>query len=50
MKKIITVVGSSNTDLVFQTSKFPQSGETVMGGEFNTFAGGKGLLLLNQCL
>lgn len=42
MKKIITVVGSSNTDLVFQTSKFPQSGETVMGGEFNTFAGGKG--------
>lgn len=42
MKKIIAVVGSSNTDLVFQTPKFPQPGETVMGGEFNTFAGGKG--------
>lgn len=42
MKEIITVVGSSNTDLVFQTPKFPQPGETVMGGEFSTFAGGKG--------
>jgi ribokinase len=42
MKNIITVVGSSNTDLVFQTPKFPQPGETVMGGQFNRFAGGKG--------
>lgn len=42
MKKIITVIGSSNTDLVFQTKKFPLPGETVIGGEFNTFAGGKG--------
>lgn len=42
MKKIIAVVGSSNTDLVFQTRKFPQPGETVLGGEFATFAGGKG--------
>ena len=42
MKKVIAVIGSSNTDLVFQTTKFPQPGETVIGGEFNTFAGGKG--------
>ncbi|WP_299525205.1 ribokinase [uncultured Lutibacter sp.] len=42
MKEIIAVVGSSNTDLVFQTPKFPQPGETVLGGKFATFAGGKG--------
>ena len=42
MKKVIAVIGSSNTDLVFQAAKFPQPGETVIGGEFNTFAGGKG--------
>jgi len=42
MKEIITVVGSSNTDLVFQTPKFPQPGETVLGGRFSTFSGGKG--------
>ncbi len=42
MKKVIVVIGSSNTDLVIQTEKFPQPGETVIGGEFSTFAGGKG--------
>ncbi|MCP4883622.1 MAG: ribokinase [Flavobacteriales bacterium] len=42
MKKNILVVGSSNTDLVIQTSRFPGPGETVIGGVFNTFAGGKG--------
>jgi ribokinase len=42
MKKKIVVVGSSNTDLVIQTSHFPVPGETVIGGVFNTFAGGKG--------
>ena len=41
MKKIL-VIGSSNTDLVIKTSKFPVPGETVIGGVFNTFAGGKG--------
>jgi len=42
MKKKIVVIGSSNTDLVIRTSQFPEPGETVIGGEFNTFAGGKG--------
>lgn len=42
MKKNILVIGSSNTDLVIQTSHFPEPGETVMGGVFSTFAGGKG--------
>jgi len=42
MNKNILVIGSSNTDLVIQTSHFPEPGETVIGGEFNTFAGGKG--------
>ncbi len=42
MKKNIVVIGSSNTDLVIRTSQFPEPGETVIGGEFNTFAGGKG--------
>jgi len=42
MKSKITVIGSSNTDLVIQTPYFPKPGETIMGGEFNTFAGGKG--------
>lgn len=41
MKKIL-VIGSSNTDLVIKTAKFPIPGETVIGGVFNTFAGGKG--------
>ena len=38
----IVVVGSSNTDLVVQTSNFPKPGETIIGGDFNTIAGGKG--------
>lgn len=42
MKKNILVIGSSNTDLVIETSHFPEPGETVIGGDFNTFAGGKG--------
>ncbi len=42
MKKKLVVIGSSNTDLVIRTSQFPEPGETVIGGEFNTFAGGKG--------
>lgn len=42
MQKNIVVIGSSNTDLVIRTPQFPEPGETVIGGEFNTFAGGKG--------
>jgi len=41
MKKIV-VVGSSNTDLVIKVSDIPRPGETLLGGEFNTFPGGKG--------
>lgn len=38
----ITVIGSSNTDLVVQTPNFPKPGETIIGGDLNTFSGGKG--------
>jgi ribokinase len=41
MSKIV-VVGSSNTDMVVKTSKFPIPGETIIGGEFFMFSGGKG--------
>lgn len=41
MKKIL-VVGSSNTDLIIKVSDIPRPGETLLGGEFMTFAGGKG--------
>lgn len=38
----LVVVGSSNTDLVVQAPRFPRPGESVLGGVFGTFAGGKG--------
>jgi ribokinase len=38
----ITVIGSSNTDMVVKTNKFPAPGETILGGEFFMFSGGKG--------
>ena len=41
MSKIL-VVGSSNTDMVVKSPKIPRPGETVLGGEFFSFAGGKG--------
>jgi len=41
MKKIV-VVGSSNTDLIIHVSEIPRPGETLLGGEFHTFPGGKG--------
>jgi ribokinase len=40
--KSIIVVGSSNTDMVIQTTKFPIPGETLLGGKFFLFPGGKG--------
>lgn len=40
--KKILVVGSSNTDMVIQTSHFPAPGETILGGRFLMNAGGKG--------
>ncbi|MBV9673772.1 MAG: ribokinase [Verrucomicrobia bacterium] len=38
----ILVIGSSNTDLVVYCDRLPKPGETVLGGEFQTFGGGKG--------
>lgn len=42
MQSKITVIGSSNTDMVIQTSKFPAPGETILGGKFFMNPGGKG--------
>ena len=38
----IVVVGSSNTDMVVKTERFPEPGETIIGGDFFMFPGGKG--------
>ena len=38
----VIVVGSSNTDLVVHCAKLPRAGETVLGRDLLTFAGGKG--------
>ncbi len=38
----IVVVGSSNTDMVVKTERFPAPGETIIGGDFYMFPGGKG--------
>ena len=38
----IVVVGSLNMDLVVRSPRHPQPGETIIGGEFRTFPGGKG--------
>ncbi len=38
----ICVVGSLNRDLVIRTPRLPQAGETLLGGPFATFSGGKG--------
>ncbi len=38
----VLILGSINTDLVTYVDKLPQKGETVTGGRFAVFAGGKG--------
>ena len=38
----ILVVGSMNVDMVVKTSRIPNPGETLLGGVFNQFHGGKG--------
>jgi ribokinase len=38
----VIVVGSTNTDLVVHCDRLPGPGETVLGGDLLTFAGGKG--------
>jgi len=41
-KPKITVIGSSNTDLVAKAPRIPEPGETILGAEFITAPGGKG--------
>jgi ribokinase len=41
-KKQIVVVGSSNTDLIIKLDQIPRPGETIIGGQFASAAGGKG--------
>lgn len=38
----IVVVGSVNTDMIIRLERIPRPGETVIGGEFSSAAGGKG--------
>ncbi len=38
----IVVIGSSNTDMIIKMPRIPKPGETILGGKFNTAAGGKG--------
>ena len=38
----ITVLGSYNTDLIVGLERLPRPGETILGGRFQTAAGGKG--------
>lgn len=38
----ILVIGSTNTDMVVRSKRFPAPGETILGGEFFMFPGGKG--------
>jgi ribokinase len=40
--KSIVVLGSSNTDMIIRVPRIPRAGETLLGGEFLTAAGGKG--------
>jgi ribokinase len=40
--KSIVVIGSSNTDMVIRLLRIPRPGETLLGGEFLSAAGGKG--------
>jgi len=41
-RKIITVVGSSNMDLVVESPRIPAIGETILGTDFFMVPGGKG--------
>ena len=42
MTSTILVAGSANLDFVVRAPNIPAPGETVLGGEFSTFPGGKG--------
>jgi ribokinase len=39
---LILVLGSSNTDMIIKMDRIPKAGETILGGEFFSAAGGKG--------
>ena len=39
---MLIVIGSSNTDLIVRAERLPAPGETVLGGDLATAAGGKG--------
>ncbi len=38
----IVVIGSSNTDMIIKMPRIPKLGGTILGGKFDTAAGGKG--------
>ena len=42
VKPDILVIGSSNTDMVVFCDRLPNPGETILGGQFQMFGGGKG--------
>lgn len=42
MQTPVWVVGSANLDFVFNTARFPKTGETILGGVFTSCPGGKG--------
>lgn len=42
MKSDIYIIGSSNTDMVIKSNSIPKPGETIIGGDFYFFQGGKG--------
>ncbi len=42
MQKKILVIGSMNVDMVVKAERIPMPGETLLGGVFNQFYGGKG--------
>lgn len=42
MKKKILVIGSANIDMVVKSERFPEAGETILGGNFQMYKGGKG--------
>ena len=39
---VVTVIGSYNTDLVIWCDVMPARGESIMGGDFEMFSGGRG--------
>lgn len=41
-KKKILVIGSMNMDMVVKTKRIPAPGETLLGGQFGQYNGGKG--------